>query len=59
MTNQKKICPRCSGNGFIKIKESIERPVSIVVQCPMCNSEGEIDEDPSYDYSGVDLNKLQ
>ena len=22
MTNQKKICPRCSGNGFIKIKES-------------------------------------
>ena len=41
MTDQKKICPRCSGNGFIKIKESIERPVNIVVQCPMCNSEGE------------------
>ena len=42
MTNQKKICPRCSGNGFIKITESIERPVNIVVQCPMCNSEGEV-----------------
>ena len=42
MTDQKKICPRCSGNGFIKIKESIERPVNIVVQCPMCNSEGEV-----------------
>ena len=42
MTNQKKICPRCSGNGFIKVKESIERPVNIVVQCPMCNSQGEV-----------------
>ena len=42
MTNQKKICPRCSGNGFIKVKESIEKPVDIVFQCPMCNSKGEV-----------------
>ena len=42
MTNQKKICPRCYGNGFIKVKESIEKPVDIVFQCPMCNSEGEV-----------------
>jgi DnaJ-class molecular chaperone len=50
MGKTKKICPRCMGNGYFK---------DVIVQCPMCNSEGEIDEDPSYDYSGVDLNKLQ
>ena len=38
---EKKICPRCKGNGFFKVKESIERKVDVVVQCPMCNSEGE------------------
>ena len=37
-----KICPRCKGNGFFKVKESVERPVDKVVQCPMCNSEGEV-----------------
>ena len=42
--NQKKICPRCTGNGFIKVKESIERKVDVVVQCTMCNSEGEVHE---------------
>jgi len=48
MTNPKKICPRCSGNGFIKVKESIEKPVDIVIQCLMCNSEGEV-HDKEYD----------
>ena len=38
----KKTCPRCRGNGFIKVKESIENPIDIVQQCTMCNSEGEI-----------------
>tara|TARA_R110002111_G_scaffold106555_2_gene164909 strand:+ start:51 stop:248 length:198 start_codon:yes stop_codon:yes gene_type:complete len=42
---KKIICPRCSGNGYFKIKESVENPVDKVVQCPMCNSQGEIDED--------------
>ena len=37
-----KICPRCKGNGFFKVKESVERKVDVVVQCPMCNSEGEV-----------------
>ena len=41
---KKIICPRCSGNGYFKIKESVENPVDKVVQCPMCNSQGEIDE---------------
>ena len=39
---ENKICPRCQGNGFFKVKESVERKVDIVVQCPMCNSKGEI-----------------
>jgi len=42
---KKIICPRCSGNGYFKVKESVERQVDKVVQCPMCNSQGEIDEE--------------
>ena len=38
----KEICPRCQGNGFIKVKESIENPIDIVQQCTMCKSQGEI-----------------
>ena len=42
------ICPRCKGNGYFTVKKSINNPVDIVVQCPMCKSQGEID-DPSDD----------
>ena len=42
------ICPRCKGNGYFTVKESMNNPVDIVVQCPMCKSEGEID-DPKND----------
>ena len=38
----KKICPRCQGNGFIKVKKSIEEPIDIVQQCTLCDSQGEI-----------------
>jgi hypothetical protein len=38
----KKICPRCQGNGYIKVKQSVENPVDEILQCPLCNSEGEI-----------------
>ena len=41
---KKIICPRCTGNGYLKVKESVEHQVDKVVQCPMCNSQGEIDE---------------
>ena len=43
----KKICPRCSGNGYIRIpNKSVEEPgKEVTVQCTMCNSQGEIDED--------------
>jgi len=39
---EKAICPRCHGNGYIKVKESIENPTEIINQCPQCNSQGEI-----------------
>jgi len=45
--NTKKIiCPRCKGNGYIKIPhESVEKlEKSVISQCTMCESEGEIDE---------------
>jgi hypothetical protein len=38
----KKICPRCQGNGYIKVKQSVENPKEEVLQCPLCNSEGEL-----------------
>ena len=45
--NTKKItCPRCKGNGYIKIPhESVEKlHESVIAQCTMCESEGEINE---------------
>ena len=42
---KKVICPRCTGNGYFKVKESVEKQVDKVVQCTMCNSQGEIDEE--------------
>ncbi len=43
---KKIICPRCKGNGYIKIPhESVEKlNKSVIAQCTMCKSEGEIDE---------------
>ena len=32
------ICPRCKGNGYFTVKESVEHPLDKVVQCPMCES---------------------
>ena len=57
---EKKICPRCKGNGFFKVKESIERKVDVVVQCPLCNSEGEVHDKEFDEYfdSYVELKPL-
>ena len=38
-----KICPHCKGNGFIKLLLEEGRE-SIVTQCNVCNSQGELDE---------------
>ena len=55
-----KICPRCRGNGFFKVKESVEKKVDIVVQCPLCNSKGEIHDKEFDEYfdSYVELKPL-
>ena len=44
--NNIKICPRCKGNGYIKIaNKSVDQiGQSITMQCPMCNSQGELDD---------------
>ena len=41
----KKICPRCFGNGYIKIPhESVEKlTLSIIAQSTMCDSQGEVE----------------
>ena len=43
---KKIVCPRCKGNGYIKIPhESVEKlEKSVIAQCSMCESEGEINE---------------
>ena len=57
---ENKICPRCQGNGFFKVKESAERKVDQVVQCPLCNSKGEVldKEVDEYFDSHVELKPL-
>ena len=44
--NNIRICPRCNGNGFIKIpnKSVEELKKEVTVACTMCESEGEIDD---------------
>ena len=41
MTAEKKMCPKCRGNGFIKVLLE-EGRVDVVAQCTLCNSEGEV-----------------
>ncbi len=44
LKTSKKICPRCMGNGYIRIpNEGVGIPKQIIAQCTMCESEGEID----------------
>ena len=61
MTESKKICPRCFGNGYIRIpNEAVSIPKQVIAQCTMCHSQGQTYyEEPNFDYSGVDANKLQ
>jgi|TARA_R100001530_G_scaffold14667_1_gene13156 DnaJ-class molecular chaperone len=41
-----KICPRCKGNGYIIIPhKSVEEPdETVTMDCPMCDSEGELND---------------
>ena len=44
--NNIKICPRCTGDGYITIpNKSVEQPgKEVTVGCPMCKQQGEIDD---------------
>ena len=57
---KKQICPRCTGNGYIKIQRDPATTRKIVVQCTMCNSQGEIDvitngKDQKYGHNGYNI----
>ena len=54
----KVICPRCMGNGYIKVKEEVGSLKDVVVSCTMCNSEGEV-KNIYLAYDSVDPDKLQ
>ena len=60
-TNKKVSCPRCTGNGYIRIPhQSVGVPKEIIAQCTMCKSEGEIDVKNDALYFDADgLHKLQ
>ena len=40
--SQKKICPNCSGNGFVKVYKAENPANDTVMQCVTCNSKGEL-----------------
>ena len=45
MTKNKIVCPRCFGNGYIRIPNgTVDINKQIIAQCTMCDSQGEIDE---------------
>jgi RNase P subunit RPR2 len=39
--SQKKICPNCQGNGFVKVYKAANPANDTVMQCVTCNSKGE------------------
>ena len=41
-----KICPRCKGNGYIRVPNKSVEEIgnSITIGCPMCDNLGEIDD---------------
>ena len=48
------------GNGYRRIWKDQHEKEKITIQCAKCESAGEVeDEDFSYDYSGVNIDKLQ
>jgi len=45
MTKNKIVCPRCFGNGYIRIpNKAVGFDEQVIAQCTMCDSQGEIDE---------------
>ena len=45
MTKNKIVCPRCFGNGYIRIpNKAVGFDEQVIAQCTMCDSQGEINE---------------
>ena len=42
MRSEKKICPNCQGNGFVKTHKANNPANDTVMQCTICNSQGEV-----------------
>ena len=38
----KLICPRCRGNGYIKVLPDVSSKEPIATDCPQCDNQGEI-----------------
>ena len=56
----RKICDACMGNRYRRIWKDQHEKEKITIQCSNCESAGEIeDEDFNYDYSGLNIDKLQ
>ena len=56
----RKICDACMGNGYRRIWKDKHEKEKITIQSSNCESAGEIeDEDFNYDYSGLNIDKLQ
>ena len=55
-----KICPKCSGNGYVKFLIE-EGRVPVVAQCNLCNSKGEVHDKEFDDYfdSHIEFKSLQ
>ena len=55
-----KICPKCRGNDFIKALIE-EGRVSVVTDCELCNSQGDVHDKEFDDYfdSYVEFKSLQ
>ena len=57
----KKICPRCQGNGYIRIPNlSVNVPKQVTVNCTMCESQGEVSYEDYSLYGATSIpSKLQ
>ena len=56
----RKICDACMGNGYRRIYKDTSEREKITIQCAVCNSAGEVEDEAfTYDYSGIDHDKLQ
>ena len=53
--NQKKICPNCQGNGFVKVYRAANPANDTVMQCVTCNSKGEVHDKEFDEYFDISV----